>query len=153
MGPLLGGAKLQRTYIHRYIYRNRCSYIYTYIYTHIYTSVLLCISMHRESGYDSEVDPIVKYIKSIRWTQFGKVWKAIHTRVHTPWNCHELPIDGKATVYGQSVTDACIWEETESTLDGIARAVNKKVCVYRWIIYIDLFVYGMYIWGLCSHKG
>ena len=76
--------------------------------------------MHRESGYDSEVDPIVKYIKSIRWTQFGKVWKAIHTRVHTPWNCHELPIDGKATVYGQSVTDACIgWEATESTLDGL----------------------------------
>ena len=35
-------------------------------------------------------------------------------------------VDGKATVYGQSVTDACIWEETESTLDGIARAVNKK---------------------------
>ena len=39
-------------------------------------------------------------------------------------------VDGKATVYGQSVTDACIWEETESTLDGIARAVNKKsMCV------------------------
>ena len=31
---------------------------------YIYTSVLLCISMHRESGYDSEVDPIVKLIWS-----------------------------------------------------------------------------------------
>ena len=57
----------------------KTSYMYTYIhdsllvYVYIYTSVLLCISMHRESGYDSEVDPIVKYIKSIRWTQFGKV--------------------------------------------------------------------------------
>ena len=28
------------------------------------TSVLLCISMHIESGYDSEVDPIVKLIWS-----------------------------------------------------------------------------------------
>ena len=33
--------------------------LYAYLYS---TSVLLCISMmHRESGYDSEVDPIVKY--------------------------------------------------------------------------------------------
>ena len=30
----------------------------------IYTSVLLCIYMHRESGYDSEVDPVVKLIWS-----------------------------------------------------------------------------------------
>ena len=28
------------------------------------TSVLLCISMHKESGFDSEVDPIVKLIWS-----------------------------------------------------------------------------------------
>ena len=30
----------------------------------MYTSVLLCIYMHRESGSDSEVDPIVKLIWS-----------------------------------------------------------------------------------------
>ena len=50
----------------------KTSYMYTYIhdsllvyvYIYIYTSVLLCISMHRESGYDSEVDPIMKLIWS-----------------------------------------------------------------------------------------
>ena len=46
-----------------------CSvYVYTQdsssIYIYVYTSVLLCISMHTESGYDSEVDPIVKLIWS-----------------------------------------------------------------------------------------
>lgn len=36
-------------------------------------------------------------------------------------------VDGKAAVYGQSVTDACIgWEATESTLDGLARAVQAR---------------------------
>ena len=35
-----------------------------YMYVYIYTSVLLCIYMHRESGSDSEVDPIVKLIWS-----------------------------------------------------------------------------------------
>ena len=35
-----------------------CAYVY------IYTSVLLCIYMHRESGSDFEVDPIVKLIWS-----------------------------------------------------------------------------------------
>ena len=34
------------------------------MYTYICTSVLLCISMHRESGSDSEVDPMVKLIWS-----------------------------------------------------------------------------------------
>ena len=29
-----------------------------------YTSVLLCIYMHRESGFDTEVDPVVKLIWS-----------------------------------------------------------------------------------------
>ena len=31
---------------------------------YIYTNVLLCISMHIESGYDSEVDPIIKLLWS-----------------------------------------------------------------------------------------
>ena len=38
--------------------------LYAYLYS---TSVLLCLSMmHRESGYDSEVDPIVKLPISTR---------------------------------------------------------------------------------------
>ena len=31
---------------------------------YLYTSVLLCISMHKESGFDSEVDPIIKLLWS-----------------------------------------------------------------------------------------
>ena len=38
--------------------------MYISIWIYIYTSVLLCISMHRESGHDSEVDPIMKWIWS-----------------------------------------------------------------------------------------
>ena len=34
------------------------------MYMYIYSSVLLCMYMHRESGSNSEVDPIVKLIWS-----------------------------------------------------------------------------------------
>ena len=43
-----------------------------YIYIYIYTSVLLCIYMHRESGTNCVVDPIVKLI----WAKVG-ITKAI----------------------------------------------------------------------------
>ena len=49
-------------------------YINIYIYTH--TSVLLCIDMHRVSGTNCVVDPIVKLI----WTKVG-ITKAITTSI------------------------------------------------------------------------
>ena len=63
-------------YIHKSgcIYMNRYIdiYMYIYIYIYIYTSVLLCIYMHRESGTNCVVDPIVKLI----WAKVG-ITKAI----------------------------------------------------------------------------
>ena len=44
--------------------RAKKDYTYMDMYTYICTSVLLCISMHTESGYDSEVDLIVQLIWS-----------------------------------------------------------------------------------------
>lgn len=36
-------------------------------------------------------------------------------------------IDGKASTYGQSITDACIgWEDTEKTLKQLAEAVKAR---------------------------
>ena len=46
----------------RYIIFPTC--VHTHVNKYIMTSVLLCINMHRESGSDSEVDPIVKLIWS-----------------------------------------------------------------------------------------
>ena len=55
-------------YIYIYIYICICIYIYIYMYT----SVLLCMYMHRESGTNYAVDPIVKLI----WAKVG-ITKAI----------------------------------------------------------------------------
>ena len=43
--------------VHVYAQEHTSIYIYS-------VSVFLCISIHRESGYDSEVDPIMKLIWS-----------------------------------------------------------------------------------------
>ena len=59
-------ADIRGSYAFRALKKKQKAYTYMYIsiWIYIYTSVLLCISMHRESGFDSEVDHIVKLIWS-----------------------------------------------------------------------------------------
>ena len=59
-----------------YTYIHACMYVSIYIYLYVYTSVLLSIYVHRESGTNCVVDPIVKLI----WTKVG-ITKAITTSI------------------------------------------------------------------------
>ena len=87
------------------------------------TSVLLCISMHRESGYDSEVDPIMKLI-----------WSKVCITIYITISITHTPL----------VFCACLFSFCKRGLSIQGACIVKKACLINGACLIK---------GTCIAKG
>lgn len=89
------------------------------------TRVLIDCS-HANSGKDPARQPLVAKDLAHRLAMGEAGLLGIMLESHLRGGRQDLGADGKPTVYGQSITDACLgWEETADTLRAFARSIAK----------------------------